>query len=104
MTIYGDGKQTRDFIYVDDLCRAILRGLECDSGGEVFQIATGQETRILDLAGMVRAAFPQRSVQIAYAERRPGEIIKNYSCINKARRVLGFEPRVPLWQRAWPEQ
>ena len=96
LTIYGDGKQTRDFIYVDDLCRVILQALECDCAGETFQIATGQETRIIDLAEMVRAAFPQRSVQIAYAERRPGEIVKNYSCINKARRVLGWEPHVPL--------
>lgn len=45
---------------------------------------------------MVRAAFPERSVQIVHAERRLGEIVKNYSCIDKARRAPGWEPRVPL--------
>ena len=96
LTIYGDGQQTRDFIYVKDLCRAILQALECDCGGETFQIATGQETRIIDLAEMVRAALSQRPVQIVHAGRRAGEIIKNYSCIHKARRALGWEPRIPL--------
>jgi UDP-glucose 4-epimerase len=96
LTIYGDGEQTRDFIYVDDLCRAILYGLQCECGGETFQIATGQETRILDLAEMVRAALPERSVQITHADRRPGEIVRNYSCVNKAQRVLGWRPQVLL--------
>jgi UDP-glucose 4-epimerase len=96
LTIYGDGLQTRDFIYVQDLSRAIIRGLDCACGGETFQIATGRETRILDLAEMVRDAFPGRSVKIVHADRRPGEIIKNYSCIDKAQRVLEWEPEMPL--------
>jgi UDP-glucose 4-epimerase len=96
LTIYGDGEQTRDFIYVEDLCRAILAGLTSDVGGETFQIATGTETRILDLAQRVRAAFPERRVEIVHAGQRAGEIIKNYSSIAKAQRVLGWSPQVPL--------
>ena len=96
LTIYGDGKQTRDFIFVDDLCRAILQALECDCGGETFQIATGQETRILDLAEMISTATPDRSVRIVHVDQRKGEIVKNYACIEKAQRILGWAPRVPL--------
>jgi len=96
LTIYGDGKQTRDFIFVDDLCRAILQALECDCGGETFQIATGQETRILDLAEMISTATPNRSVRIVHVDQRKGEIVKNYACIEKAQRILGWAPRVPL--------
>jgi len=46
IVIDGDGEQTRDFIYVGDLCRAILLALDSSVGGEVFQIATGVETSI----------------------------------------------------------
>ena len=62
LTIYGDGEQTRDFIHVDDLARAIIAGLESDCGGETFQIATGSETRIIDLAHSIQAAFPDRKI------------------------------------------
>lgn len=96
LTIFGDGQQTRDFIYVDDLCQAISKSLCCDCGGEVFQIATGRETQILELAEMISRAFLPGSVQVVHAESRPGEIIKNYSCISKAQQVLGWEPEVML--------
>ena len=74
----------------------MIRGLECECGGEAFQIATGRETRIIDLAEMVRASLPELKVRIVHQDQRAGEIIKNYSCIDKARRILGWEPRVPL--------
>lgn len=98
LTIYGDGKQTRDFIHVDDLARAILAGLESDCGGETFQVATGQETRIIDLARSIQAAFPGRNITIEHAGQRAGEIIKNYSSIAKARRLLNWFPQIPLDQ------
>lgn len=96
LVIYGDGAQTRDFIYVDDLCRAILAGLSSDCGGETFQIATGQETRIIDLAHMIQAAMPERAIEIVHEGQRAGEIIKNYSSIAKAQRILGWSPQVSL--------
>jgi UDP-glucose 4-epimerase len=96
LTIYGDGEQTRDFIYVEDLCRAILAGLESDCGGETFQIASGTETRILDLAQMIQAAFPDRVIDLHFEGRRAGEILQNYSSIAKARAVLSWQPQVEL--------
>jgi UDP-glucose 4-epimerase len=96
LTIFGDGHQTRDFIYVDDLCRAISKGLQCDCAGEVFQIATGRETQILELAEMVSSAYLPDAVRVVHTESRPGEIIKNYSCIRKAQQILGWEPQVML--------
>jgi UDP-glucose 4-epimerase len=95
LVIYGDGKQTRDFIYVADLCRAIFLALEADVSGEVFQIATGTETSILDLAQRLQA-ISGRSVGIQFVGARAGEIVKNYSNIEKAKKVLGFAPAVNL--------
>jgi UDP-glucose 4-epimerase len=96
LTIYGDGAQTRDFIYVEDLARAILAGLTGHCGGETFQIASGTETSILDLAQRIRAAFPERAITVHHEAQRAGEIIKNYSAIGKAARVLGWQPQVEL--------
>jgi UDP-glucose 4-epimerase len=88
-------------IYVDDLCRAIIAALESDCGGETFQIATGVETSILDLAEMLQAemmaaGLSEQPVAIVHENARAGEIIKNYSSIEKARRMLGWSPQVSL--------
>jgi len=96
LTIYGDGLQTRDFVHVADLSRAIIAGLKSDCGGETFQVATGLETNILELAEMIQTALPERSIQIVHEGQRAGEIIKNYSSIEKARRMLGWEPQILL--------
>lgn len=94
LTIFGDGMQTRDFVHTADLCNAIIAGIESNVGGETFQIATGIETTILDLAQMIQKEFPQ--VEIVHEGQRAGEIIKNYSNIRKARRLLEWEPQVTL--------
>lgn len=96
LTIYGDGHQTRDFVYVEDLCRAIIAGLESDCGGETFQVATGVETSILSLAHKIQAVLPECAVTITHMEQRAGEIVKNYSSVEKAYAVLKWQPQVPL--------
>ncbi len=103
ITIDGDGGQTRDFIYVEDLAAAVELALDASIGGEVFQIATGRETSIAELAGMVEA-LANRSVDRTFAEARRGDIRRNYSSIEKARDVLGWQPRVGLEEglaRTW---
>jgi UDP-glucose 4-epimerase len=95
VTIDGDGQQTRDFIYAGDLCQAILLALKSDAGGEVFQIATGVETSIQQLAGMVQEVAGS-SVTVRHGPARQGDIRKNYSAVGKVRSVLGWEPRIAL--------
>ena len=63
--------------------------------GEVFQIATGTETSIIDLAGMVQQVV-DRDVERHHGPPRQGDIGRNYSAIAKARERLGWEPRVEL--------
>src|SRR5205823_5280293 len=97
--IYGDGKQTRDFIFIDDLIDAILCASECDAAGEVFQIATHKETTVLEVAQEIKRLVRQAQgidVDITYAAALPGDVKRNYSDISKARRLLGFEPRYDL--------
>lgn len=95
-TVYGDGNQTRDFVHVDDVSQAIQLSLESqNSQGEVFQIASGKETSINDLVGILSDSI-EKQLQVNYKPGRKGEIIRNYSDISKARKMLGFEPRIEL--------
>ncbi|MCB9158565.1 MAG: NAD-dependent epimerase/dehydratase family protein [Caldilineaceae bacterium] len=95
ITIDGDGLQTRDFIYVGDLCEAVVLALESDIGGEVFQIATGIETSIRALADQIEACMDV-DLAVQYGTTRQGDIRKNYSRVDKAREQLGWEPQVAL--------
>ena len=99
LEIYGDGSQTRDFIYVDDLVEAIRLATRAEGvGGEVFQIATGSETTIGELAdGLVRVLNGSgHGVQVRYTEPRRGDAQRNFSDTSKARDMLGWQPRVGL--------
>src|SRR6266508_4482045 len=96
IVIYGDGSQTRDFIFVEDLCDAIRRALAADAiGGEVFQVATGIETSIADVAKLAQEVTGS-TAEIRFEPKRSGEVYRSRADISKARRVLGFDPRVPL--------
>lgn len=95
ITVDGDGQQTRDFIYVDDLCRAVALALMDAVSGEVYQIATGVETSIARLAELVRE-MSGRSITLTYAAERQGDIRKNYSLVSKAEADLGWKSQVSL--------
>ncbi len=95
LTIYGDGAQTRDFIHVKDMGRAIIAALSSSVSGEVFQIATGTETSIKELAEMVAARLTD-PITITYQDQRAGEIINNYSDISKATALLNWQPNIAL--------
>jgi UDP-glucose 4-epimerase len=106
LIIYGDGNQTRDFVHTRDLSQAIYKGLSLllangskKAGGEIFQIATGEETSINKLFGMIKEMIESgtgRAVNLEYSPPRAGEIYRNYADISKARRVLGFEPEIDI--------
>jgi UDP-glucose 4-epimerase len=99
LEIYGDGRQTRDFIYIDDLIKAILLCAESDIGGEAFQIATYKETTVNEIAEMIKALVENRtgkSVDIIHGETRLGDVKRNYSDISKAKNMLGFNPEFTL--------
>lgn len=96
LVIYGDGNQTRDFIFVGDLVDAIIAALQTDDvGGEVFQIASGSQTSVNDLVALFSDMLGQ-SPDTEYRPPRRGEVRFSYASVNKAREMLGHEPSVSL--------
>ena len=97
LTIYGDGSQTRDFIYIDDLIRAVWAGLTVPGvGGEVFQIATHREHTVKDLFEVLSRLAEELlgyTPEVVYASGRKGEVLRNFSDISKARRMLSWKPK-----------
>lgn len=98
--IYGDGSQTRDFIYIDDLIDAVLlAAITPGIGGEAFQIATSYETTVGEVASRLvqtLASAGVGNVEIINAETRLGDVKRNFSDTTKARKLLGWQPKVAL--------
>jgi UDP-glucose 4-epimerase len=95
LIIYGDGSQTRDFVFVDDLCRGIARSLDCDVSS-VIQLGSGVPVSINTLIDMIRPLVAPLPVQVEYREARQGEIAHTWCDITRARALLGFDPATPL--------
>jgi UDP-glucose 4-epimerase len=96
LAVYGDGTQTRDFVFVEDLAA----GLELAStvegiGGEIFQLASGVETSLNALVDLL-AQVTGREPALRHEPPRPGEILRNYSLIGKAKERLGYAPEIAL--------
>ena len=99
LEIYGDGSQTRDFIYIDDLIQAIILSVKADFGGEAFQIATYKETTVNEIADRIKLIMESslgKSVNVIHGETRLGDVKRNYSDISKAKKMLGFSPGFDL--------
>lgn len=90
LPLTGDGSQTRDFIHVSDVARAIAAALESDANG-VCNIASGDATRISELIDLIRAAYP---VEVQVLPPRPGDILHSVADISRAKEVLHWSPTV----------
>ncbi len=100
LEIYGDGTQTRDFIYIDDLLDVLFLVASREGvGGEIFQIASSYETTIFELAEMLKQTLLAKGiadVRIVNTEPRAGDVKRNYSDTSKAKSMLGWTPQFDL--------
>ncbi|MEK7991802.1 MAG: NAD-dependent epimerase/dehydratase family protein [Thiotrichaceae bacterium] len=105
LQIYGNGQATRDFLYVEDLCRGIISALESKKTGfNVFHLASGRETSIIELAKIACNTAGMSNYPIDFNLKRAGEVERNFAAYDLANKELGFAPTVALedaMQRIW---
>lgn len=92
--IFGDGTQTRDFVYVKDVVKANIQVMEAESQG-VFNIASGRETSVNDLANTLLDLFDLK-LEPLYCHERPGEVKRSVADISRATQAFGFHPLFSL--------
>ncbi|HXT15482.1 MAG TPA: NAD-dependent epimerase/dehydratase family protein [Gemmatimonadaceae bacterium] len=103
LTVFGDGTQTRDYVYVGDVADAVVAAAKASLpevgavDARAFNIGTGVATSVLDLASALFRAT-NKAPSIDFAPRRPGEQQDSSLHIDKARETLGWEPRMSLDQ------
>jgi nucleoside-diphosphate-sugar epimerase len=94
--IFGDGRQTRDFTFVENVVAANLAACERDRiQGRVFNVATGTQVSLLELVGSLSALL-RREVQPRFSPARPGDVKHSYASVASAREALGYVPSIDL--------
>jgi UDP-glucose 4-epimerase len=97
MVVFGDGTQTRDFTFVSDIARGVMMaGLAEDTVGETVNLGSGREITINELAREVAAAASHEAVAVVHDESRPGDVLRLYADLTKARQLFGFQPVLSL--------
>jgi UDP-glucose 4-epimerase len=94
LKIFGDGTHSRDFVFISDVIEAnILAALKEEANGDVFNVGTGEETLIKELAEMVRTQTGT-NVPIKYVESRASDFVRVNADLNHIQKKLGFLPKV----------
>lgn len=97
LEIFGDGQQTRDFIFVKETARATLRLCEEKGAvGRIVNLASGKETSINDLINMMIHVMNEKDYPIHYSDPRPGDVRRHCGGIELAHQLIGFQPEIPL--------
>jgi UDP-glucose 4-epimerase len=107
ITVYGDGNQTRDYVFVEDVAQAnILAATQPGAAGEYFNIGTGKFITINQLIEILKHVTG-KEIKVNYQDFRPGEIIHSRASIKKAQKILGYRPATGIedglrltWQAA----
>ena len=94
-TIFGDGKQTRDYVYVGDVVGANLLAVTSDASGPI-NIGTSRETSVLELVGVLGELAGVDDFTANFAPPRLGELARSCLDVGRARELLGWEPAVTI--------
>ncbi|WP_227133072.1 NAD-dependent epimerase/dehydratase family protein [Halorubellus salinus] len=95
LVVHGDGSQTRDFVHVSDVVRALVAAATTPATGQAFNVGTGTTTSVLELATLVSELAPE-TVPVVHDDSRPADIQESCADTTTARDELGFEAAVSL--------
>lgn len=95
LIVFGDGKQTRDYTYIDDIIKAYLLVLDSKKlYGEVINFGSSKEVSVIDIASYIAKKIPTK---IKFIKGRPSEVRRFIADTTKAKKLLGFKPTVNIW-------
>jgi UDP-glucose 4-epimerase len=96
-TLYGDGLQTRDFVYVKDIAQANLLAMESEAAaGEIFNVGSGRSTTLLQLIETLKNIIGVKGLEPKFEPPRVGDVRSGEASIAKITKVLGYRPAVAL--------
>ena len=95
--IFGDGEQTRDFLYVKETAKATLKLCQAEGAiGRIINLASGKETSINHLVNKIIQMMDVKDHPIHHAEPRPGDVRRHCGGISLANQLIGFKPKMEL--------
>jgi len=95
-TVFGDGEQSRDFIYIEDIVNANLRAaMQPEAVGHVFNVGTGGSSTLNQLLAEL-ARITGREIHPNYTDARPGDVRESLADISLLKSILGYQPTVPF--------
>ena len=92
---FGDGSTRRDYTYITDIINGVLRAMERVQGFEIINLGGSQTTRLVDLIELLEKNLGRKAV-IEEEPWQPGDVVATYADVDKARRLLGYEPQVSV--------
>lgn len=93
--VFEDGKETRDFVYIDDVVAATILGIEKEeANGEIFNVGTGEATDVLTVANTLIESYGIEVPVTITGNFRLGDIRHNFADLSKIKSKLGFEPKI----------
>jgi UDP-glucuronate 4-epimerase len=93
--MYGDGSSRRDYTYIDDLIEGILASIHRHKGFEMYNLGESETTPLNELIQLIEEALDKKA-NIESLEPQPGDVSLTYANVTKARRMLGYEPKVNI--------
>jgi UDP-glucose 4-epimerase len=95
ISVFGDGSQTRDFTFIDDVVEANLLAVKSDSVGEVFNIGGGSRISVNDLIKTIEGVL-QKKARVRLVEKQKGDVRDTWADVSKAKKVLTWQPGVNI--------
>jgi len=95
LIVFGDGNQSRDFTYVDDIARGTIAGLSRTAGYEIINLGSDKPHLLIDVIHLVEE-YVGKTARLEYKPRHPADVLATWADINRARQRLNWEPQVSL--------
>ena len=95
ISIFGDGNQTRDFTYIDDIIDANMASLEKGNAGEIYNIGGGNRNKLKDIFPILEEICGKK-IKVRHQDKQRGDVLHTFARIEKAQRDLDYSPRIHL--------